>query len=263
MKNIIPFSSVRNRTLKKRSYRRKTSPNSFWYFGSEEIKKKFDYAKIEEAYLRHPWNIEEIDERFQNAKPHNLQLVGLERLFMPMKPEYILYDLFKGDDLNSFLRGNTFRVERNIKVGNELIDASLIIPNPNRVKEGRTKDGRLSSCCRDAIGKRRYLVVESNHPSLDEKTQASVICYLSNSFKDRLKMIVQTPNAPLQAWFLADSTEHKNWLFMSEAVELGANTIFWRPETPARMPNGICRETGELQSCIYYDFEISNLEEVA
>jgi hypothetical protein len=177
-------------------------------------------------------------------------------------PEYIIYDLFKGDDLNSFLIRNSFRVKENIKLGEELNDASLIIPNPNRVREGRTKDGRVSSCCRDAIGKRRYLVVETSYSALDESMQASIINYLRITFKHQLKMVVETPKASLQAWFFADCSEYENWKFMNEAVSLGANKLFWRPEAAVRMPNGYCRETGQLQSCVYYDTTISNIEEV-
>jgi len=258
---VFPF--VHSRVFKKKSHRRKTSTDSFWYFDSEEIKKNFDFDKLKKVCAEYPWGFDQFEEKHLSAKPHTLHTIGSPRLVMPMKPEFLVYDLFTGDDLNSFLFRNSFSVDFNVKLGCELNDASLIIPNPNRLREGRTKDGRLSSCCRDAIGKRRYIVVELNHQMLDERMQASVLSYLSNSFDGRLKMIVKTSNYPPQAWFLADKSEYQNWKFMNEAVELGSNKLFWRPETPARMPNGICRETGELQSCIYYDLEISNLEEVA
>mgnify|MGYP000037985245 CR=1 FL=1 len=125
-----------------------------------------------------------------------------------------------------------------------------IVPNPNSKKLGLTKSGRKSGHCRDAVGKRKYLVVEFDDERLQHRNQASLIRHLRDSCQADLRMIVNSGGKSLHAWFKASRDEGLNWQFMSVAVALGADSRMWLPEQFARTPNAL-RSNGNTQQCLF------------
>lgn len=230
-----------------------TSPDSYWCWNAPGIKINASKKKIEESILANQWSYNDISSEFKSTKPFKFKN-DLHKRFH-MTPELILGCIYRSEDLNCIEVGKKFRVRENIFLGEEINSSTFIIPNPNRVKEGYTKSGKLSCCARDAIGKRMFLIVELNNPLVDETNEASIINTLRNEEKGFLKMIVRTAGKPVQAWFKAFKSENKNWKFMEKACAMGANSDFFKPEKAARVPNGLCERKLTIQECIYFDYK--------
>ena len=251
MKILTQLRRTRKRVSVNKFIPVKTSENSYWYHNSTGINVQVCEDQISEACEKSPWSFDDIAYPFNIAKPEILPWRSGKTIHMV--PELILLCMYDFDELISALLPSGFRATQRINLGDSINQSSLILPNPNRVAEGITKDGRRSACCRDAVGKRAYLIVELTHQGLSADRQAGVIRYLQELHHGQLQLIVRTQGFASQAWFKSFGSNSEDWEFMVQAVKLGANPIFWRPEKPARVPNGICRETGEVQECAYWD----------
>jgi len=251
MNNLAQRRHTRKRVRINKFIPKKTSEDSCWYHNSADINVQASEEKIDEARRVSSWSFDHIEYPYNSAQPVNVPWREGKTLYMT--PELILLCLYDFNELISALQPSGFRATQRIKLGDSINRSSLILPNPNRVAEGITKDGRRSACCRDAVGKRAYLIVELTHSGLSADSQASVIRHLQELHHGHLQLIVRTEGFAPQAWFKSFGSNSEDWKFMVQAVKLGANPFFWRPEKPARVPNGICRETKVIQECIYWD----------
>jgi hypothetical protein len=112
--------------------------------------------------------------------------------------------------------------------------------------------------CLDNVDFRRYLVYESDREGLAGNWDGQAGCIDRLSKDMPLKMVVFSGGKSLHAWFDI-STRRKDQVqnFIGLCIQLGADPAALRPAQLVRMPGGIRREAGQLQTkeqkVIYYD----------
>jgi hypothetical protein len=132
----------------------------------------------------------------------------------------------------------------------DLVLAQFIVPNPLRKTAGITKRGTTSAHCRDAVGARRYLVVECDS-GLSHDQQAAILEHLRMKTAAPLVCAVLSGGKSLHGWFNVagmPATRLRQWF--AYAVRLGADKRMWLPEQFARLPDGR-RENGAAQNVIF------------
>jgi len=134
----------------------------------------------------------------------------------------------------------------------DLALAQLIVPNPLRKTAGITKRGTTSAHCRDAVGARRYLVVECDS-GLSHDQQAAILEHLRTKTAARLVCAVLSGGKSLHGWFeVAGVPAERLRRWFAYAVRLGADPRMWLPEQFARLPDGR-RENGAAQNVIFLE----------
>jgi hypothetical protein len=130
-----------------------------------------------------------------------------------------------------------------------------VVPNPCRVRMGVTlgDKNKLSAHSRDATGKRKYIVVESDDEGMSFDAKASILLYLKERAEAKLRMVVHTAGKSLHGWFIASPDESVNWRFMKLACLLGADPRMWLPEQLARLPNAVRLKNQLTQKTYYFD----------
>lgn len=166
--------------------------------------------------------------------------------------EDLLAMLFDPDDLLCIGTVTRFRVKSMREWRLQGMRGEQIVPNPNKSKVGRTRNGHLSGHCRDAVGLRKYLVIEFDDESLSPEQQCGLLRFLKNRAGGKLKMVVDSGGKSFHGWFAANKDDHLNWKFMNLAVRLGADPRMWLPEQFARTPNAE-RSNGRIQHCCYLE----------
>ena len=218
---------------------RKTSPESFWHAPMELPFEKPNNRAIQNVIKQTPMTVYDLWES---------SLIRLESV----SPFEIIQMLYSADELVCCGKKSNFDTKMTGEWQCEKNDFTHICPNPNRVTHGINTNGELSAHCRDATGRRRYIVVESDSDlTFDEK--ASVIVFLQVNTEAKLKMVVHSAGKSLHAWFKASDCEYKNWQFINFACLLGADNRMWLPEQFARLPNAQREGTELIQKCIYFD----------
>ena len=130
-----------------------------------------------------------------------------------------------------------------------------VVPNPCRARLGLTlsNEPKLSAHSRDATGKRKYLIVESDDEDMPFDEKASILRYLRDQTGATLRMVVHSAGKSLHGWFKAEPDESANWAFMEFACLLGADRRMWLPEQLARLPNAVRIENNLVQKTYYFD----------
>jgi hypothetical protein len=120
-------------------------------------------------------------------------------------------------------------------------------------EEGLKKDGGPSLRCLANTGPRRYLVIESDHGTID--THAVVLWHLARLAP--LVTVVHSGGKSLHGWFACQgSSEALQLRFMRYAVMLGADPATWTRCQFVRMPDGLRRRPrafGVRQSVFYFN----------
>jgi len=218
----------------------KTSVDSYWNKDMPLPKVEASLLAIKRAIKATPWSLVDM---FEDS-PH--------RLF-DSKPAEIINMLFHPDELvcrGSISKFRTLTAKEWLSVGNV---GDQIVPNPSRVKVGTNMKGNPSQHCRDATGRRKYIVVESDDESLSFDEKASVLRYLRDRAGAELKMVVHTGGKSLHGWFKSTGDSHLDWEFMRVACLLGADRRMWLPEQLARTPNAVRLSNGAEQKCYHFD----------
>ncbi|MHA3774891.1 hypothetical protein ACXR0O_25505 [Verrucomicrobiota bacterium sgz303538] len=111
----------------------------------------------------------------------------------------------------------------------------FMVPSPMLCVKGRTRAGTITEKSDRNTGRRRFLVIESDHGSLDQ--QAAVIGHLSGQAP--LALISFSGNKSIHGWFFCDEQpEDKLRRFMEYAARLGADTKMWGLSQFTRVPDG-------------------------
>jgi hypothetical protein len=135
----------------------------------------------------------------------------------------------------------------------QLLVQQFIVPSPMTAEEGLKKDGGPSLRCLANTGPRRYLVIESDHGTVD--THAAVLWHLARLAP--LVMVVHSGGKSLHGWFACQgSSEALQRRFMRYAVMLGADPATWTRCQFVRMPDGLRRRPsafGVRQSVFYFN----------
>lgn len=135
----------------------------------------------------------------------------------------------------------------------QLLVQQFIVPSPMTTEEGLKKDGGPSLRCLANTGPRRYLVIESDHGTVD--THAAVLWHLARLAP--LVMVVHSGGKSLHGWFACQgSSEALQLRFMRYAVMLGADPATWTRCQFVRMPDGLRRRPsafGVRQSVFYFN----------
>lgn len=135
----------------------------------------------------------------------------------------------------------------------QLLVQQFIVPSPMTAEEGLKKDGGPSLRCLANTGPRRYLVIESDHGSVD--IHAAVLWHLARLAP--LVMVVHSGGKSLHGWFACQgSSEALQRRFMRYAVMLGADPATWTRCQFVRMPDGLRRRPsafGVRQSVFYFN----------
>jgi len=218
----------------------RTSEDSYWNKDMPLPKVEASPLAIKRAIKATPWSLEDM---FEDS-PH--------RLF-DSKPAEIINMLFHPNELVCCGSVRKFRA----LPAKEWLSVSdigdQVVPNPSRVKVGTNMQGRPSQHCRDATGRRKYIVVESDDESLSFDEKASVLRYLRDRAGAELKMVVHTGGKSLHGWFKSTGDSHLDWEFMRVACLLGADRRMWLPEQLARTPNAVRLSNGAEQKCYHFD----------
>jgi hypothetical protein len=167
-------------------------------------------------------------------------------------PAQILSMLFQPQALLCIGSVTTFQVRPMHEWLKHGASGEQVVPSPNVKIAGRTKRGRLSGHCRNAVGARHYLVVEFDDENLNTDKQASLIRFLRDIGGGTLRMLMHSGGKSLHGWFEPQADESKTWDFFKVAVRLGADPRMWLPEQMARTPNSR-RENGQWQKVYYFD----------
>lgn len=231
----------------------KTSSESYWGETLQPLaSRKADAEKIRLGIEQHPWEMDSIWEE----SPLRVDQCS---------PVEILSMLFEEDELicsGTFYESKTQPLSEWIKQG---FHGDLFCSNPMRCREGKNLQGKVSSRCRDNVGKRRFLVYECDDKSLGFDEKASLIRCLWEKTEAKLRMVVHSGNKSLHAFFEASADEVDNWRFMSLAVKYGGDPEMYRPEQQSRLPNAYrrCKDSSRLlldqsgnkirQKCLYLD----------
>ena len=167
-------------------------------------------------------------------------------------PRWALTQLFSEADLMCCGRANDDFAARPVHdwTDDELLTHQLIVPNPSRKLIGKTKAGGESAHCRDAVGPRRYIVVESD-AGFDIDQQVQVLEHLRTQSKARLAAVVLSGGKSVHGWYRCDnvSSDHLHRWFQY-AISLGADPRLWLPEQFVRLPDGL-RDGAKRQNLIY------------
>ena len=135
----------------------------------------------------------------------------------------------------------------------QLLVQQFIVPSPMTAEEGLKKDGGPSLRCLANTGPRRYLVIESDHGTVD--THAAVLWHLARLAP--LVMVVHSGGKSLHGWFACQgSSEALQLRFMRYAVMMGADPATWTRCQFVRMPDGLRRRPsafGVRQSVFYFN----------
>jgi hypothetical protein len=135
----------------------------------------------------------------------------------------------------------------------QLAAQQFIVPSPMTAEEGLKKDGGSSLRCLANTGTRRYLVIESDHGTVD--THAVVLWHLARLAP--LVMVVHSGSKSLHGWFACKgSSEALQLRFMRYAVALGADPATWTRCQFVRMPDGLRRRPnafGVRQPVFYFN----------
>jgi hypothetical protein len=135
----------------------------------------------------------------------------------------------------------------------QLAVQQFIVPSPMTAEEGLKKDGGPSLRCLANTGPRRYLVIESDHGTID--THAVVLWHLARLAP--LVTVVHSGGKSLHGWFACQgSSEALQLRFMRYAVMLGADPATWTRCQFVRMPDGLRRRPrafGVRQSVFYFN----------
>ena len=130
-------------------------------------------------------------------------------------------------------------------------DAQFIVPNPLRKPAGRTQSGRLTSHCRDAVGPRRYIIMENDHGfSLDQQT--AILFWVAEKTETPLRLIVRSGGKSLHGWFDtagACEVDIFNWVKLVARVGFDPRLIL--PEQFCRMPGGFRPDKNVRQEILY------------
>ena len=246
MKILLKNNALSKRNINARYGSKRTSKDSFWFWNIGDMRVHSSIDLIRKVCDLTPAKFEE----FQKVGKSVYNVENSRRSHM--HPHLLISMMYDGDELTCVRTRDGFEVKQAIDWGEEVQNSTYMLPNPNRVPLGYSKNGKSSPCCRDAVGKRKYLIVELNDPRLYSNMQASIIRYLQTESGGDLELIVRTEGQFPQAWFNAFESENKNWEFMKMASSLGAEPSFWRPEKTARVPNGFCHKSQAVQNCIYF-----------
>lgn len=129
-------------------------------------------------------------------------------------------------------------------------DFQFIVPNPLRSAYGRTKSGAISCHCRDAVGPRRYIIVESD-AGMSKERQVSILWWLKQETEADLRVIVDSRGKSIHGWFRCDDVSPETLFgWFKLAIRVGADPRLWLPEQFVRMPGGT-RDNGETQNVIW------------
>ena len=218
----------------------KTSENSYWNKDMPLPKVEASPLAISRAIKGSPWSLVDM---FEDS-PHRP---------WGCKPAEIINMLFDPEELVCCGSVRRFMALPAKEWLNITDIGDQIVPNPSRVNVGINMNGNPSQHCRDATGRRKYIVVESDDESLSFDEKASVIRYLRDEARAKLKMVVHTGGKSLHGWFKATGDSHIDWEFMRIACLLGADPRMWLPEQLARTPNAIRLSNGAKQKCYHFD----------
>ena len=181
---------------------------------------------VKAALLEYPWSMEAIWEE----SPLRVDECSSQE---------VLSHLFDEDELicsGTFFESRTLPLSQWLQHG---FSGDLFCPNPMRCRLGTNLQGKASERCRDNVGKRRFLVYESDDESLGFDEKASLIRCLREKTEATLRMVVHSGGKSLHAFFDACEKEEDNWRFMSVAVKYGGDPDMYRPEQQSRLPNAI------------------------
>jgi len=132
-----------------------------------------------------------------------------------------------------------------------LADLSFIVPNPMTALTGKILDDKLSPCCLDNTGPRRFLVVEFDETILELDKQAAILWHLQRY--GPLTLVVHSGMKSLQGWFFcAGEPEEKLIKFFRYAVHLSADENLWSKCQLCRLPDGLCAN-GNRQFVYYFN----------
>jgi hypothetical protein len=218
----------------------KTSEDSYWNKDMPLPKVEASPLAIKRAIKASPWSLVDM---FEDS-PHSL---------FDSKPAEIINMLFKSDELVCCGSVSKFKVLPAREWLNVSDTGDQIVPNPSRVNVGINMNGQPSQHCRDATGRRKYIVVESDDESLSFDEKASVLKYLRDEAGAKLKMAVHSAGKSLHGWFKATGDSHIDWEFMKVACILGADSRMWLPEQLARTPNAMRGQSNNQQKIYYFD----------
>jgi len=173
-------------------------------------------------------------------------------------PRLPLRHFFKAEELVCCGReASTFRTLPLQDWSDESLEnCQFVVPNPMRKRTGVTKRGSTSHHCRDAVGARRFLIVEFDNPKLSPDKQASLLWELNKNTRGLLAMAVSSGGKSVHGWVYVgaraqpDPRALRDWF--CAAVRLGADPRMWFPEQFARMPGGL-RDNGKHQEVLFFN----------
>ena len=127
----------------------------------------------------------------------------------------------------------------------------FIVPNPLRKRAGRTQSGNLSGHCRDVVGPRRYIVMESDHgTSFDQ--QVAILFWVAEKTETPLRLVVRSGGKSLHGWFDtagASETDIFNWVRL--VIRVGFDPRLILPEQYSRYPGGFRPDKNVRQEILY------------
>ena len=217
----------------------KTSDESFWNTRMPLPNVEVNRSAIQRAIRETPWNMLEMHESAQLNVSECNSMEIIQLLFEP-------HELICSGTVKSF-KTLTTKDWLSHQLGDQ------IVPNPSRVRVGHNMTGNPSAHCRDATGRRKYLIVESDDEKLSLDEKASVLRFLQMVVGAELAMVVYSGGKSLHGWFRSSGNQQTDWEFMKLACKLGADPRMWLPEQLARTPNAIRSKTQTVQKCLYID----------
>jgi hypothetical protein len=208
----------------------------------------------------HPWPALNRDQRAAVIQETQFTLVDLWEAsavrFNDNKPhtEEIVDALFPGNPL--LCCGKTqadFDTKPRSKWRGELSKQQFIVPSPMVKWRGLTKAGKASAHSLDALGQRRFLVVEQDVGDLDE--QVAILWHLARLAP--LALVVHSGGKSVHGWFYCSGQDEEKILrpFMCYAVSLGACRSTWIKSQFVRLPDGT-RGDGRRQAVYYFRPEV-------
>jgi hypothetical protein len=164
--------------------------------------------------------------------------------------EEVIDHLFPGDPwLCCGLSVRKFETRRRSEWKGLLSQLAFIVPSPAIAKTGLTQEGYESEHALTMFPARKYLVYESD--KIDKDEAASVILWLANKWP--LKLVVDSANKSLHAWFDAEGTNEETLsLYFNDLIRLGADKQVKTLSQFVRMPDGL-RDNCQRQSILFSD----------
>lgn len=186
--------------------------------------------------------------------------------------EDIIDLLFPGDPLlccgwsrhrfDTRVRANWYKLE----------NLQFIVPSPMTVRQGLTRDGKLSAHALSNTGSRRFLIVEFDFDPSNSDEEAHLLERLAAEGRDvrdlcaalllhlaeeaPLALAVHSGGKSLHGWFYCPGVaEEQVWRFFRYAVSVGADRANWTRSQFARMPDGL-RENGRRQTVYFLNPEV-------